>query len=96
MKYSDLTAVEDIDREKMIKITGGQTVGQFTSTVVHFWGEGIANLPPVKAAEAANDVTNHGQLIQVVADQFGLPGLNGSTALINTFGADVKLPPGLV
>ena len=96
MKYTDLAAVQDMDRDQMRKLTGGITAGQFTSTVIHFWGEGIANLPPVKAAEADNDLTNLGQLTQLRSEQFGYPGHNGSTAAINAAGADVKFPPGLL
>jgi hypothetical protein len=83
MKYRDLTAVWDIDRDKMTRIVGGITWGAHISAGIHFYGEGFANLPPNKALEAQLGLTNLGELIQFGADFVGYPGINGGKAFNN-------------
>jgi hypothetical protein len=98
MKYKDLTAVADIDRDVMDRIAGGfLSVGDVISANVP--GLGRPHTPSALASMAALaefGVDNFGRLIQYRADQYGYPGNNGVIARVNdVFGLDVHLPPGL-
>jgi len=90
MKYTDLTAVEDIDREEMRTVVGGDSFGQISGPFLASVRIGRALLPFIKDEEAAHQVTNLGQLIEVASDITGLQGNNGIKLVV---GAD--LPPGL-
>jgi len=94
MKYRDLAVVENMRREEMTTVAGGVSFGEFQSARVP--GIGFANLPIVKTNEDLNLVTNLGQLLQKRTLQYGLPGINGGIAYLNTLpGVDIKLPRGL-
>src|SRR4030095_63373 len=91
MKYTDLTAVEDIDRDKMSRIVGGDSFGKISGAYLASVRIGRALLPFIKDEEAAHLVTNLGQLIGVASDATGLQGNNGIKLVVGA-----NLPPGLL
>ena len=99
MKYTDLTAVEDIDRDEMTKVVGGESWGEFNRGSIQDAGTGRAHLPAVLAYEEANDVRNIGQVIQdlrTVPNGGGLPGNNATKSAVSVvFSVSVDIPPGL-
>jgi len=99
MKFADLAAVEDIDRDEMTRCVGGDTsFGEFNSARIVAAGVGRAQLPGVLALEDHYDVDHLGQLIQAADDiGGGNPGNNGAKYFFSqTTVPDMKLPPGLV
>ena len=96
MKYADLAAVEEMHLDEMCTIVGGgdNSFGQFNSARILLNGEGRAHLPGVLALEDQNDVTNLGQLIQVLQEPWGegasYPGTN-----VGKFHYGLDVPPGL-
>ena len=92
MKYTDLVALEDMDRDAMSKVVGGLKWGQFLSDRLHFFDEGRANLPAIKTSEETLGIPNLGQLIQYSSDLSGYPGNN--TAKIGRTDLPPGLPPG--
>ena len=95
MKYTDLTATEDIDRDEMSRIVGGgdNSFGQFNSARILLNGEGRAHLPGVLALEEQNGVTSLGQVIQVLQEPWGGGAYPGTNTGKFHYGLDV--PPGL-
>jgi len=82
MKYTDLTAVENIDREEMSKTTGGTTLGDILPNLV----------PGLGGGNWAKDIfgTTLGKVIQAASNSTGVPGENAGKSI-----AGVDLPPGL-
>src|SRR5215813_2856929 len=98
MKYTDLTAVEDIGRREMSVIVGGGiSFGEFISGRIGTYHEGFPHLPGVLGGMAETGTTNLGQLIQARSDQYGYPGINGIIAVRNDRGENpsINVRPGL-
>ena len=108
MKYRDLLAVEDIDRDKMAKVVGGVSWGEVNAAsiqearvdTIEDAGTGRAQLPDVLIYENNFDIKNLGMVIQSLSNSpigGGLPGNNAVKAAVNVlFNAQVQIPPGLV
>src|SRR4029453_13446305 len=96
MKFTDLTAVEDMDGDEMTKVVGGISFGEWQSARVLAAGEGVANLPQVKANEALLGLRNFGKLVQYLSEKLDLSGGKGVRARANSVGGfDIDIPPGL-
>ena len=93
MKYRDLIAVGELDREEMSKVVGGISWGQLIHGAVQ--GVGRAHEAGAIEGEEFFQVKNLGQLTQAVAELTGYPGNNGPKKFLSDLLGGVDVPPGL-
>jgi len=91
MKFADLTAVEDVDRNEMARVVGGVTWGEAVANRIALEGVGRAFWQGGIFGEEETGTNNVGQLIQARSEENDLPGNNGVKIRV-----DANLPPGLL